>query len=410
MVSARFQCMGLFLSVTLFVVGCVESPQPRAKTSDVFKEDENSQRRRNATPDELLWTVKLNGCTAHLIAPEFLMTASHCLRVASPGTAATSGAALRSGSAPDLTLGDAAENDPTLDYAIIRVAWIGAVPKALRFPGSIAIRPTDVWLSTQPGQGDEVFSVGFPVDHPQGAVYAEGNLKDVLGTQLRYNMGIINGNSGGGVWRKRDQMLVSMANHGPLKYGEAGWNGNDSQDSKHWNDGPPLWLVYKKSVILQNVFPNGRSRYASGAGTDQIAVAITGQNGSLAVARVSLAIGSTNAWVCFGGGPCTGSTTNAVRLVPTGTAGARSIMKPESPVAFTSPARLSISCDSPSGGQPQSRNIAFGASDIEPSPSPTISPPAPAPTPTVIPSPGVTPNVAPGIDESVCLGGFCDVF
>ncbi len=243
-------------------IGC-DRLDTNSTGKDIFSDDEDGQRRHKATADERLWTVYLGGCSGSLIAPDLVLTANHC----SPqvGSTYTSGSAMNNGAKGDLTAAQIVENSSFLDYAIVRVKWqSGAAPKDQLLPPRIATQASDVKMSNSAGEGDEIFTVGFPGDKSQtwGATYSEGQLKGLSGNNLVYNMGIINGNSGGAVWRKSDRMLVSLTNNGPTVLGNAGWNGNDVDDADHWNYGAAMWKIYAQSPTLKSVFPGGVNKFA----------------------------------------------------------------------------------------------------------------------------------------------------
>ncbi len=275
---------------------------------DIFSDDEDGQRRHRATAAERVWTVSLGGCSGSLIAPDLVLTASHC--GPQVGSTYTSGSAMNKGAKGDLTATQIVENSSFLDYAIVRVKWQGgAAPKDQKLPPRIATQASDVKTSNASGQGDEIFTVGFPGDKSQtwGATYSEGQLKGVSGNNLVYNMGIINGNSGGAVWRKSDQMLVSLTNAGPTVLGNSGWNGNDIDDANHWNYGAAMWKIYAKSPTLQSVFPGGVNRFAKSELSSEVFLALDEQADGTYV-WVSVAAGDQAA-LCEGKAPeaCTTS-------------------------------------------------------------------------------------------------------
>jgi len=275
-----------------------------SQVKDIFRQDttgtnsaqNGSSRRHPADSNEVLWTIlmtdHLSICTGHLISPDLMMTASHCLpRV---GATYTSGFALAHTQRNDLTVTDIVENSSDLDYAILRISWANGYPKEQNFPPLIATRAADIKRSPQPDQGDALFTVGFPADElPSqggwGPTYSEGQAKELCqstdsgmtcssslpeatANYLGFNVSLINGNSGGGVWRKSDHMLVSLSNNGPNEFStdKTDWKDGDANDPKHWNDGPGMWAIYAQSATLRDVFPNGRNRFTqtNGAGTD----------------------------------------------------------------------------------------------------------------------------------------------
>jgi hypothetical protein len=229
---------------------------------DIFTEDNKAERRHKATKEELLWTVYLGGCTGSLLSPKYLITANHCSPQA--GTNYTSGSALANGrNQDDMQAVKVVEANAALDYAIVEYQWKGEAPKDQRMSPSVAVSQSDVVYSSQSGQGDEIFSVGFPTDKfdSWGATYAQGQLKSLENGKLVYNMGIINGNSGGAVWRKKDNMLVSLTNNGSHAFGQEGWNNNDIDDPNAWNWGSAMWEIYGRSKILKEIFPDGKNKF-----------------------------------------------------------------------------------------------------------------------------------------------------
>ncbi len=100
-------------------------------------------------------------------------------------------------------------------------------------------------------------TVGFPIDRQQKVTHAYGFAKKYSGNNLQYNIGSINGNSGGAVWRAEDKMLVSMTNHGPHQYNQPGWRDNNPENPSAWNGGAAMHKVYAQSALLKTLFPNG---------------------------------------------------------------------------------------------------------------------------------------------------------
>ncbi len=245
----------LFVFAALFLGACGPVPSENGSVlHDIFTQD-TGQRRHKATNEEILWTINMGGCTGHLLNTQYMMTANHCSP--SAGATYTSGSSLAKGGGKDITVASKTECNSSLDYCILKITWkSGSAPTNQNFPPSIATEQSQVTMSTQADQGDFIFTVGFPGDQ-SSATYSEGQLKKMQGSNLVYNMGIINGNSGGGVWRKSDKMLVSLTNAGPNALNQAGWNNNDVNDSNHWNYGVGMWNAYSASSTLKTIFPNG---------------------------------------------------------------------------------------------------------------------------------------------------------
>jgi V8-like Glu-specific endopeptidase len=242
------------------------APDQSSETDDIFVEDRGdsargNSRRHPADNEQKLWTITMSGCTGHLISPDYMMSAAHCSP--KPGARYKSGYAIGRGQSSDITVTQVVETGADLDYAIMKISWANGYPKDQKFPPSIATKESDVTFGTAESAGDELFTVGFPQDKfgSWGATYAEGRAKIARGGRLYYNIGIINGNSGGGVWRKSDKMLVSLTNGGAHAFGQSGWDTANASSSANWNFGPTIWTVYARSEILKDIFPGGRNRF-----------------------------------------------------------------------------------------------------------------------------------------------------
>jgi hypothetical protein len=269
--STPWAVIGAWVAAWVLTACSANKPQVDAShPNDIYVEDNGdpntgNARRHPATPDDDLWTIYMAGCTGHLIAPNLMMSANHC----QPKVGATyiSGYNLSvNNRTSDITVTQVNEADATLDYAIMTIQWStsdGQKPPGQRFPSLIATKASDVNLGEGPNDGDPVFTVGFPGDKIQtwGVTYAEGDAKATADVRLFFNIGVINGDSGGGVWRKSDHMLVSLTNGGVHELNQPGWNTDSAADISDYNSGPAMWLVYAKSATLQDVFPNGHNRY-----------------------------------------------------------------------------------------------------------------------------------------------------
>jgi V8-like Glu-specific endopeptidase len=257
----------LSLSAASLLPAC-SSESPNSRTTDIFVEDQGggangNARRHAATEAERHYTINMNGCSGSLLAPELLITAAHCPIVV--GFTYTSGSAINRGKKDDIQITEVAERNETLDYQILRIKWRnGSFPTTQFFPKLIATSSADVVRGQGDGQGDEIFTVGFPADKFEswGATYAEGRAKAFADGELYYNIGTINGNSGGGVWKKKDGMLVSLTNGGVHNLDEAGWNTSKASNADAWNTGVAMWVAYAQSKILKDTFPNGRNKFS----------------------------------------------------------------------------------------------------------------------------------------------------
>ena len=359
-----------------YLQSCDSSDQPRAYTSDIFRDDEvaGSQRRRVATDAERLWTVNMRTCTGHLIAPDYMMTAGHC--GAQVGATYTSGSALIRGAGPDITVAAISDSkvppanaplDGVLDYAILKITWAGGkAPTDQKYPPLVPTKAEDVAMSTAAGQGDDVFTVGFPSDKQGVATYSEGQLKELRQVSLIYNMGIINGNSGGGAWRKRDKMLVALTNAGPKAFNEAGWNDNDINDSTHWNYGTAMWLVFADSKQLQEIFPGGKNKFsgdqppAPPSGTKQaIALGLSKTGTTTSLKQLAIPLTATIAYVCQGDTSCTQATAGVTKTIEVRATAGKRFVKLETPVVISANQILTLVATDAAGTVIETRKVRF---------------------------------------------------
>lgn len=238
---------------------------------DIYKADNDPARRHKATAEEIVWTVKIPGCTGSMLTPNLILTADHC--GVSAGDMFTSGSALLAAgdkkAEPDMEVMDVVEQDEKYDYAIFEIEWKTPdqkMPANQQMPSGIATKKDQYVVSTEADKGDVVFTVGFPVDKKRqwGATWAKGQLKEHKDQFVRYNVGIINGNSGGPIFRMSDKLLISQTNGGRKAHGMPGWNNNDVNDPKAWNVGGILAEVYEKSEVFKKIYPEGKNPHYKG--------------------------------------------------------------------------------------------------------------------------------------------------
>ena len=173
----------LLLSILFIIQSCSSNHlmNPLSVTKDIFLEDNDpsSGRRRHANHEEILRTIKLKGCTGHLIHPNYMMTAAHCkIKV---GDKFQSGSNLVKGdSTKDVSVKLIIENNTRADFTIAEITWLEDFPKEQKFTSRIASSEDQIHSSLNIDEGDEVFTVGFPADK-KTATYSEGRLK-------RYNV------------------------------------------------------------------------------------------------------------------------------------------------------------------------------------------------------------------------------
>src|SRR5690606_13275622 len=149
------------ISTAFAGVGC-NPPKTDSQAQDIFTQDTDGIRRRKAAGDELLWTIDMGGCTGHLIAPDYMMTAAHCSPRA--GASYRSGASIQSGGRSDITVEQVVESDRQLDYAIMKIRWNGERPANQKFPPRVATQASDLKMGMRDGEGEIIFTVGFPGD------------------------------------------------------------------------------------------------------------------------------------------------------------------------------------------------------------------------------------------------------
>ena len=250
-----------------------------AQTKDIFEND--AQTRHLASLGEGMWTVftgretasTLSVCTGSALSEKYILTANHCSP--QPGDRFRSGSSVAKGEGQDLQVVRVAESSSTYDYAVLEIRWLkGTPPSDQKFIPGIATSERDA-IPGVDGQGTKVITIGFPADKNESfprtlkpvPVYAEGYAKNYADDKLYYNLGSINGNSGGAVLRADDHRLVSLTNGGAHNYGERGWDHNDPEDRKAWNFGAAMYRVYSQSTVLKQIFVNGANAHVNPDGS-----------------------------------------------------------------------------------------------------------------------------------------------
>jgi hypothetical protein len=179
-----------------------------------------------------------------------MMSAAHC--------GVVKGAKFKSAvDGTGLTVKKIIEQDGALDYFVALVEWDGAMPSAQRHTQRLITSKEDVQVAA--AADDALYAVGYPGDKTTtwGATFSAGKLREATDTTIKFDVGIINGNSGGALRRQSDDALVGLTNNGRKNFGEDGWDKADVDNSVHWNSGSASWAIYAKSAVLQRLFPGG---------------------------------------------------------------------------------------------------------------------------------------------------------
>lgn len=261
---SHFSRKAIFASLvaSLFAAGCGAPEQSSSESKDIFSNDVKTRRR--ATADEMRWTVFMHGCTGSLLSNKYMLTANHCNP--SAGARYTSGSNVAAGKGDDIEVVRVAENSSSLDYLIVEIKWLSGEPTpGQKYSPRVSTKASDLTIGRD-GIGTRLITVGFPLDKRQDPTFAEGWAKQYSGDSLYYNIGSINGNSGGAVWRSTDHMLVSQTNFGNHAYGQSGWNNNNPEGAMDWNGGSATHRVYAQSAIMKEIFPGGNNKYADDNG------------------------------------------------------------------------------------------------------------------------------------------------
>ncbi|MCX6117122.1 MAG: trypsin-like serine protease [Proteobacteria bacterium] len=252
---ARFTIVAAFVS-------CGQQ-STMSTTKDIYTNDKET--RTLANQEQLQWTVQLQGCSGSLLNPTTLITANHC----SPRTGQKykTGLAAAANKIADLKATKILESNSNLDYALVQVEWISSeYMKVQKYSPLIQTKPEDIATGTDTDPNTTaLFTVGYPTDK-KGAHYAVGFAKKLDAKNLEYNIGTINGNSGGSVWKTQDKMLVSSTNVGPHSYGQSGWNNNNPENPRAWNGGTRMDVIYAQSKTLKGIFPEGKNPLVNESG------------------------------------------------------------------------------------------------------------------------------------------------
>lgn len=246
---------------TSILAGC-GGAETKSQLNDIYTND--AETRRDATTEESSWTISLGGCSGSAISAKYILTANHCRPAA--GASYKSGAAIAAGKPADIKAVRVAERNSNLDYSIVEIRWVSGSPTpGQKYSPKISTSADDLAMGTD-AVATKLETVGFPIDRQQRVTHAFGFSKKYSGNNLEYNIGSINGNSGGAVWRAEDKMLVSMTNFGPHSYNQPGWRDNNPENPNAWNGGSAMYKVYAQSALLKTLFPDGVNAAADDQG------------------------------------------------------------------------------------------------------------------------------------------------
>jgi len=228
---------------------------------DIFTNTD--QTRRQAQGDEFNMALRVGGCAGCLLGPKTALSAGHC----SSQKSVTSGMALKQGKASDGRVGSTLEKGSVweYDYWIFKIRWnSGKTPKGMDYVPRIQIHRDEIKVGPN-HLADKIYTLGFPVDISNGKlIRAWGYGKDYIKEDHINNISLINGNSGGCLFRDADDMVASVVSGGPHAFGQTGWQGNNWNDKSHWNWGPAIYQVYEKSKTLKDIFPDGKNKNLGG--------------------------------------------------------------------------------------------------------------------------------------------------
>ncbi len=251
----------LVLSVGISLAAC--KPKSNSSLKNIYSEDASSRasgnsRRHSATENEATWAVDAACGSAILLDASHLLQAAHC--DPQVGEKYSSGLAIIEGRKDDIVARKLLETNADLDFVIVEIEWLDSLPDKQKFPPYIAIDDSEVLFGAETDQGDFLFTVGFPNDKDKiwPVTYAEGQAKYLRQQTLFYDVGVINGNSGGPLFKKDNNMLVGLVTGGANEYEAKGWDQSDRSDPQVWNKATPTWEIYKVSPVLRSLFPDGK--------------------------------------------------------------------------------------------------------------------------------------------------------